>query len=564
MSQINRVSNPSFETNTTGWTVIGATAGAPTRTAGSWGSGAWYGRVQASTNGVAPEITFGATTYPIDAAPDDRTFVSVKVRSDNAGAEGVRVWLRLEYWDASDTPLGFETGPVAFLSPGGQTLYGFATALAPPNTAQVVPSIQFEAGDILAGDQIGIDRLDLRINELPDDYVDGDSINAEFLGTAHASPSQRVAPVVFANPKAWKSGAVLVEGMLYRCDEYGVRLDDLSRNVEHGRVTWNADKTGGQRLSGDFRLNRRGLLSTYVDFVAPVLRLTWRDGLVEEKQFGLFLVDFPDDTIFQRFATQGFRGLDPVWFPYNSPVRDTINYASSDNVVPKMRDLILGSGWPRVTFPASSRTFGAAKSIYPGRRRYDEAASQFEAMGWYVPFSDLAGEIRTMPYRDMGMVTPSIRIDYEDFVGEWKVVASTTTLANVVSVYKENTASSGVPISSVAVNADPGSKISTVYRPEILRELTNADIKTQGEADALTLSMLQESASYYRVISGKLSPGVWMEPYAVADVFWAHQDWGNLSGRYDVREWTVSFSQSDAEVNVEMNRRVEFGSGEDQ
>lgn len=563
MSQVNRVSNPSFETNTTGWTVTGATSGAPTRTAGSWGSGAWYGRIQASTNGVAPRVAFGESVLEIDAAPDDRVYVSVKIRADNSGAEGVRAWLRAEFWDASDSPLGFAIGPIAFLSTNGQTLYLFASTVAPPNTAKVVPSVEFEATDIAAGDQIGIDALDLRLNELPDAYFDGDGINARFTGTAHASPSERVPPVVFANPKAWKTGAVRVKGELFRCDEYGVRLDDLSRYIEHGRVIWNEDKPPGQRLSGDFRLSRRGLLRTFVDFVAPVLTLEWGDGSIERKQFGLHLVEFPTDAMFERFAQQGFRGLDPTWFPYNSAIRDTINYSSSDNVVSKMRDLLLAS-WPRVTFPASTRTFGVARSLYPGKRRYVAAVDQFQAMNWYVPFADLSGEIRTMPYRDMGQVTPSIRIDPEDFVGEWKVRPVTETLANVVSVYKENLASGDVPISSVAVNSDPASRISTVYRPEILRELTNADIKTQADADALTLSMLRESASYYRVISGKLSPGVWMEPHCAADVFLFHQDWGNLSGRYSVREWVVNFTQREAEVDVEMNRYVEFGSAEDQ
>ena len=75
--------------------------------------------------------------------------------------------------------------------------------------------------------------------------------------------------------------------------------------------------------------------------------------------------------------------------------------------------------------------------------------------------------------------------------------------------------------------------------------------------------MLAESRSYYRVISGKLSPGVWMEPYCAADAYLAHADWGNLSGRYAVREWVVNFTQSDAEVAVEMNRTVVFGSAED-
>lgn len=562
MTRRNLCSNPSLETNNTGWSASG-TSGGVTRQAGTWGVGSWYGRIQASST-TEPVIFFGLSTYVIAAVPDDRAFVSIKLRADNAGGEGKRAWIRVDWRDASNAVLGFESGPVIYLTSNPQTAYLLLSNHAPPNTASALIRIMFDGADgWVAGNQVGFDALDVRLNEAPDTYFDGTFANARFEGTEHASPSIRVAPMAFANPKQWKSGGVQVEGLLYRCDANNTRLDDLSRYIKSGRVTWNADKGPGQKLTGEFVLNRRGLLSTYVDFVAPVLRLSWYDGTVEEKQFGLFLCDFPNDALFQAYAEQGVTGLDPTWFPWNSPIRDTINYASSDNVVSKMRDLIVGSGWSRVTFPTNSRTFGADKSLFPGRRRYRAAADQFEAMNWYVPFPDLVGNIRSMPYLDMARVTPAITIDYEDFVGEWRVMPTTTTLANVVAVYKENTAGAGTPISSVAVNADPSSKISTVYRPEILRELTNAEIQTQAEADLLVLQMLAESRSYYRVISGKLSPGVWMEPYCAADVYLEHENWGNLSGRYYVREWVVNFTQDDAEVSVEMNRMVLFGSAED-
>lgn len=559
--QVNLCWNPSFETNTAGWSVAFGTG--PTRVAGTWGSGSYYCRSQCSGTFSAPITTFGAPpATPIAAAPDDRAFVSCKVRADNVGAEGNRVWLRLEWFDASDVMLGFEISPIGFLSANPQTLYLLVSSLAPANTVRLEVSVRMQPTEQVIGDQIGIDALDIRLNELPDRYMDGDQVDVGWTFTPHASASFRFVPQVAANPKSWKTGAVRISGSIYRCDENGVRLDDLSDYIKFGRVIWNEDKGAGQKLAGNFRFNRRGLLRTYVDFLAPVLRLEWRDGSIEEKQFGLFLCDFPDDNVYQRHAEQGVKGLDPTWFPYNSAVRDTINYAPADNVAEEMRDLLLQS-WSRVIVPVSARTFVSSKSLFPGRRRYTEAAAQFEAMGWYHPYPDLDGNIRTMPYVDMSRVTPAIVIDYEDFVGEWQVRPSAATLANVVSVYKEATAGGGTPIGSVAVNADPASQISTVYRPEILRELTNSNIQTQAEADAITLQMLQESASYYRVISGKLSPGVWMQPYAAADAHLQHDDWGNLSGRYSVRVWEVNFTQSDAEVNVEMNRRVIFGSSED-
>ena len=562
MTRRNLVSNPSFEVDNAGWTTTGA-AGGVVRTAGTWGAGAWYGRTTAATTGATFLAMFGNTTYVIPAAAGDRAFASVKVRADNTGAEGVRVALVISFRNGAGGSLAVATGATAFLSATPQTLYAFANTPAPAGTASVRIDVQMTAADVVAGDQVGIDALDFRLNEPPDEYFDGSFSNAVFDGTAHASSSVRVDPIVLVHPKAWKSGGVRVAGRLYKCDEYGVRLEDLTDYIERGSVTWNADKGAGQKLLGTFRLNRRGLVRTYVDFVAPELTLEWNDGTVETKQYGLHLVEMPNDYLYQQYASQAYRGLDPTWFPFNSAVRDTINYASSDNVVSKMKDLIVASGWPRVEFPASSRTFGAAKSVYPGIRRYNYASDQLEAMNWYVPFADLAGVIRTSPYLDMSKAAPAITIDYEDFVGEWEVVPTTTTLANVVSVYKENTAGAGTPISAVAINADPGSRISTVYRPEILRELTNANIQTQAEADALVLSMLQESASFYRVISGTLSPGVWMEPYCAADVYLKHADWGDLSGRYYVREWSVGFTQSDAEVKVEMNRTVAFDFSED-
>ena len=369
------------------------------------------------------------------------------------------------------------------------------------------------------------------------------------------------APVVTPDPSVrsrWESGGVQVEGLLYRATTDNVFTEDLSLPLLRWTVVWNADKGAGEKLSLKLQLDSRILLTAYRDWVAPVLRLTWADGVVEEQQFGLFMLDMEDATIYADFAIAEYDGFDPTRRLQNSVVLDTYNVAAATNAATAITNAITPV-WPRVVVPQTARTIASAISWFPFSGRYDIAAKIAEASGWYYPYPDLVGQIHSRPYVDLATESPVMELDEADFQGTLRVVPTVTQLANIVVVTKPGLADAD-PIQSIQINDDPTDPISTVNREPLVKRITNNDIQTQGEADAIAREEVRSARSFYQVVSGELPPGVWMRPYQVVSLNAEHTAWGNLSGRYHLRVFEVGSQPSD-NVKVEMNRWVEVTSG---
>jgi hypothetical protein len=354
----------------------------------------------------------------------------------------------------------------------------------------------------------------------------------------------------------WKSGGVLVEKKLYRATQDNEWIEDITEPMVGGSVEWNADRGAGVKMSAEFSLTDRTIVAHHADWLAPVLTLTWDDGVVEEQQFGLFLADWPEDALMSTWGMSDLQGFDPTWRLWNSVLRDTKNVALGANRIDFVTGLMTEAGWTRYDLPPSSSTFDVARSWFPPERRYDVAAKVLESMGWYHPFADMTGYIRSRPYTDLATAEPVMTITEEDPIGEVKVIPTTTTLANIIVVRKPGIAEDDGLV-GIAENADPFHPLSTVNREPIVREIQVQEIQTQAEADEIALEYLREASSYYRVLQITLSPGVWPRPYQVVDVRLHSEVWGCMCGRYHIREWKVGFAPSD-NIEIECNRVQEF------
>lgn len=178
-------------------------------------------------------------------------------------------------------------------------------------------------------------------------------------------------------------------------------------------------------------------------------------------------------------------------------------------------------------------------------------------MGWYYPYPDLTGYIHSRPFVDLATESPVLEVDEGDFEGTLQVTPNITQLANIVIVSKPGL-SDGAPIQSIQENSDPSDPISTVNREPLVLRITNNDIQTQGEADAISKEQIRTASSIYQVVTGSLPPGTWMRPYQVVSLTAEHPVWGNLSGRYHLRVWEAG-SHPDDNTKVEMNRYVRAG-----
>lgn len=505
----------------------------------------------------APTLTI-SHLMPISAGQTIRGTVEA------LGDAGVRLTAALELVDGDFARLAITASPPVFL--GSWQMVPMPLTTAPAGTRYAIARFTVDDADAAVGVVVALDGLDVRIDEPvrdDDPYLDGDQPGCRWLGPAHASASERLPrPPAVSHPR-WASGGVQVEAFLYRADAANRFLEELTGHLVSGTVDWNADRAAGVKLSAQIVIDDRTLFDPYVDYFAPVLRHTWADGVVEERQLGLFIADWPRDTLYAERGFAAIAGLDPTWRLLNAPLRDTWNVGASDLVTEKVAELIVEAGWERVALAASERTFGEDRSFFPPRRRYAVAAEVLEGMGWYHPHVDLAGTITSRPIVDLAAASPALTITRDDLAaygGELpvvEVVPTTTTLANVIVVAKEGFGD-GEPIVAIAENTDPSSPMSIARRGEIVRELTNPQITTQAEADALALATLKESSSFYRVIALQLPPGLWMEPYQVVDTALHSDAWGCLCGRYHVRQWSIGFTPDEALIEVELNRWLHF------
>lgn len=354
------------------------------------------------------------------------------------------------------------------------------------------------------------------------------------------------------------AGRVIVSGKVYRGNQNGDRLDDLTDAIVSGSVEWNGDRTNGTAMTAGFVVDSPLAVNPLADYFVPVLSLTYEDGRpAVSKQMGLFSLDLPEETVRPYLHRGTLVGRDLTWNLANSVLTDTYNVAAGADPQTVLGDLCTGAGVSRYSFPASPRTIPAAKSWWPGRTRLEVANEIANGLGWYNLYAGMDGAVTSGPILDLSLRQPVVSIGMGDPIGDVEVVPTTTTLANVVAVVKENP--SGAPIVSIQSNTDASSPTSIPRTGRsILRREAVSTITTQAEADALALAYLRDGGSYYQVLRAKVLPGSWVGPWEVADVAIVTDLGRDLSGRYHVRQWKVGFTPADAAIECELNRVVAF------
>jgi hypothetical protein len=355
--------------------------------------------------------------------------------------------------------------------------------------------------------------------------------------------------------KRWESGGVDVDVRLYIANSENTFLEEITDSLIDGSVNWNQDRDAGVKLTADLVLDRKDFVP-YSDWLAPVVTLTWADGVVESGQMGLFLCGIPDGEVDQDHAVIELSGFDPTYRLWNSMIRDTLNASLGQNRIEFLEDVFLSVGINRFSFEDSASTFDADRSWWPGSRLYQVASEVLEPMGWYYPYPDMGGNIRSRAYVDLERETPILSIDSSDPLEPLSVVPTVETLANIIVVKKSGVADEA-PLIGFAENDDPNSPISTANSEPIVREISVNDIETQEEADAIAHEYLVEAGSFFQVVSMSIAPTTVLGPYQVIDLAYDSEEWGCLCGRYRLREFEVPLGV-EGDIEIECNRVMEF------
>ena len=295
----NLCTNPSFQTNTTGWTIWAGTGGAATLSRPTSGGkeGAAYGRATWTTAASVPSAGLYTANVPLSGGA--RYTFAAWMRSSLAQKVNVGV----EWKTSADAANGSNNGTVVTLAANTWTRVSL-TATAPANTAKGNVTFYGAVGGTnwSVGSTLDVDGVTIVLNQNTPGidytaYFDGSSTaTADYgyawTGTAHASTSTRTA-LVDRSPDLlrWSPGQSLsdflrslleVAGLRLFADEMGAwRLVD-AEYVVPGRVTI---AEGFNALTGtdDIDLDARADDGTpiYFDFVC--LEYRWRDSSGEQQ-----------------------------------------------------------------------------------------------------------------------------------------------------------------------------------------------------------------------------------------------------------------------------------------
>jgi len=176
-TRTNLVTNPSFETNLTGWTAAGFGASA-TRTTAQ----AYTGTSSAETNpgGMGGSFQFGSVIAPgtLTLTPSTSYVASAWVK----GSAGQAVAIRIVQFNSSGSLIDIGTGTITLATSGWERVS--VTDTTQSNVAyavlQIVPP---------SSTTIYVDAVQLELGTTPSTYFDGSTAGASWAGTANESVS---------------------------------------------------------------------------------------------------------------------------------------------------------------------------------------------------------------------------------------------------------------------------------------------------------------------------------------------------------------------------------------
>jgi len=423
-------------------------------------------------------------------------------------------------------------------------------------------SVIFNMGTVTRTIIFFVDGVDLRVDAPMDGYIDGSlSPRYSWTGTKHNSPSLRAA-ITVTLPKLPKTGPITLSGELWKCTVGGSLLEDISREVLSGRITWSADRSdpgssGGTQMSAEFVLRHPERLLPYMDFITPFLNVDYGNGDTIRQQLGIYLTDIPNKDFYPTESQAQVRGKDLTWIMANSVPTGGYHALVGQDFSFYLRQIVLASGLSLTNIRDSTRALGYTRSFTPGMSYLEMFNKLAGGIGWYPAFMDMAGNIVSLPYRIFTDNTPVATVTTGQVVNIVKSTPETTGIGNVCVVIKDNGAKP--PYVVIRKNQDPRSAISI---PNVGREIMidgapirNGDIEALGDAKALAKYKIQLGASYTDTLDLEILPDPRQGTYRTLELDLG-DFWSDLAGRYWVKSWEIGFTPEDGPTKLKVARVV--------
>jgi hypothetical protein len=543
----NWVPNPSFEVNTTGWTIGGGATSALVTDLAFSGTHALQ-LTDTETNGAFITLATG-----IPVTPGQGVYVAIRALARQANA---MLTLSIEFQSGTGPISGVGNVTSVNITTNSNdwttaTYFMEAPATAISTTMYVI--VETTTGGAI-GDKWLLDAAELRIDEPLDGYFDGDTPDSEWLGTAHNSASFRnVTPFVFAQDHSNDDIEVLYR--VYSVDDNLNIEDELTDWVDNGEIKSSVDDAVKRTASIDFK--NLAVLTPFVTRLKVYMEMYRENILVRNDPLGVFSIEMPDGDITYEHRYGTVDASDITVELADSARSKQFVYNKGTNIVQNAEDRITIGRGMKANFPADSRKF-SKKEKFPQWMGDLELVNKLLAMAnMQGCYGDGNGVITTKKIRKLSQMHPVAKI-LQHQVMSLEETNNTDQLCNVVKVYKDNP--DKTPIFAMVRNTDPADPVSIVNMRYKTLVISDSEIEDNGDALELATAKLEEGKSFDKTLTLEVAPMPWIGIGNVVDLTFDMADGTCYCGRYWVREWSLPLGPP-FWMKLDINRIQKFHDG---
>jgi hypothetical protein len=563
----NWITNPSFETNTTGYTIpaipggyvfAGGVTFARTASDDAW-AGDYVMRSQATTVvAMSPYSLY--REEPVVAGDNCLFFCGYKLAGSN-----VQVYAAIEFFNAGNSTLGAYydaqsgSGTPRLVTSDGSAWDHMTVSVVAPVGAVKARLYLFCHPTTTAPHTFETDAWDLRRNEAFDDYIDGDPrVWATFAweGAAHASTSVRYESLT-VRPTG-HGGVVTVRSKVWQTDKQGYsRGAELTDYFSGGVIEYDIDRE--IKGSINFQTWNPDAFPRF-SWIAVEQEVQYESGLIEAGPVGIFEIA-PVGTAHGVGEVATINGLDPLVVLANSTMNDVHKLKPGESYIIKAREILNKRGLRHNL--AENFALVPANGIgwKPGSSELCIVNDIMQAIGFLTTYTSFDGFVTSRaPIRFDAKVQPDhvYRVgDNADLFGSVVEDVNATNIYNNVVVVREDPAS-GAFLRASASLTTVGHPISIPTIGERSKVIRLNDAVDQATIQARAEYELRQAAVYVS-LAIQVMPTPLHSPYeSVLLDFSNKPGMSRLDGLYHVKGMSIPVGGT-APMTMRLRRIETYG-----
>ncbi|MGI8548111.1 MAG: LamG domain-containing protein [Gemmatimonadaceae bacterium] len=305
-------------------------------------------------------------------------------------------------------------------------------------------------------------------------------------------------------------GAYAVQVVLWRASRDGRKLELVPSSIPvSGVISANEDTQVKRTLS--LSVNDPHWLTPYNDYVIPEITLTDASGVRAIRQMGHYIVLPPSTTLTPGRLTGTIEAQGVIFLLANDTLDDGLLVLTGTDTGAAARQIALDGGLTsmQIALPDTGVLLAANLFLPPGMTRLTAITNLYSTAGWYAPWSDATGIIRTRHYNSTGVLTPRIRYSTND--ANMKLVPPIGETPDVSRLRNRVTVRNLSPNKPVIYWTEEITNQSHPLHHDniglwLSETVDDGQIPDEAAAKAKARALLANGASYYRKVTIETVP----------------------------------------------------------